>query len=42
VSALTRDSRRDLVHRLEQARYHAGIDLGTTNSSVAVVDTPLS
>ena len=38
ASALTRGSRREIEHRLEGARYHVGIDLGTTNSSVAVVD----
>ena len=38
ASALTRGWRREIERRLEEARYHVGIDLGTTNSSVAVVD----
>ena len=38
ASALTRGSRREIERRLEGARYHVGIDLGTTNSSVAIVD----
>jgi molecular chaperone DnaK (HSP70) len=38
AAALARGSRRQIERRLEEARYHVGIDLGTTNSSVAVVD----
>ncbi len=38
ASALTRGWRRQIGHRLDEARYHVGIDLGTTNSSVAIVD----
>ena len=38
ASALTRGWRREIERRLEEARYHVGIDLGTTNSSVAIVD----
>lgn len=38
ASALTRGWRRQIERRLEDARYHVGIDLGTTNSSVAIVD----
>lgn len=38
VSRLARDSGRTLWKKLETARYYTGIDLGTTNSSVAVVD----
>ncbi len=37
ASALARGSRRQIEKRLEEARYHIGIDLGRTNSSVAVV-----
>ena len=38
ASALIRGWRRQIGHRLDEARYHVGIDLGTTNSSVAIVD----
>ena len=38
ASCLARDSGRAFQQRMERARYHVGIDLGTTNSSVAIVD----
>ncbi len=38
ASCLARDSGRAFQQRMERARYYVGIDLGTTNSSVTVVD----
>ena len=38
AAPLARGARREVERRLEEARYHVGIDLGTTNSSVAIVD----
>src|SRR5262245_25485255 len=38
ASCLARSSGREFARRLEQSRYFAGIDLGTTNSSVTLVD----
>jgi molecular chaperone DnaK (HSP70) len=38
ASALARSARREVERQLERARYYAGIDLGTTNSSVTIVD----
>jgi len=38
ASCLARDSGRAFAKKLESARYYAGIDLGTTNSSVTLVD----
>jgi molecular chaperone DnaK (HSP70) len=38
ASAQARRSRRQIERWIEEARYGIGIDLGTTNSSVAIVD----
>ena len=38
ASCLARDSGRAFQQRMERARYYVGIDLGTTNSSVTLVD----
>ena len=38
AQCLARSESREFQQRLEQARYYAGIDLGTSNSSVALVD----
>jgi molecular chaperone DnaK (HSP70) len=38
ASCLARGSGRAFQKRMERARYYAGIDLGTTNSSVTLVD----
>jgi molecular chaperone DnaK len=39
AQCLARSSGRALERRLQTARYYAGIDLGTTNSSVTLVDS---
>jgi len=38
AQCLARADGRAFERRLQQARYYAGIDLGTTNSSVTLVD----